>query len=190
MGRRFPPPAAHHLSNQSGQRPVQLLASLYGFAGRDPAATRWQASCLAIPPLPSTTTRSTGRENAASSSALYFADDWRITRKLTLNLGFRWDYYSPFSEVANRWANFNVNTAKIDIAGRNGVDKYAGVKPYYKNFGPRFGFAYQLFSHTVVRGGYGIFYNPAGNEGSSLRLFRQLPFGSTVSVSPGDINVG
>jgi hypothetical protein len=125
-----------------------------------------------------------------SEVGLYFADDWRITRKLTLNLGLRWDYYSPFSEVANRWANFNVRTAKIDIAGQNGVDKYAGVKPYYKNFGPRFGFAYQLLTHTVVRGGFGIFYNPAGNEGSSLRLFRQLPFGSTVSVTPGDINVG
>src|SRR4051812_11274804 len=121
---------------------------------------------------------------------LYFADDWRFNSKLTLNLGLRWDYYSPFSEVANRWANFNVTTAKIDIAGMNGVDKYAGVKPYYKNFGPRFGFAYQLLGHTVLRGGFGIFYNPAGNEGSSLRLFRQLPFGSTVTVSPGDINVG
>lgn len=125
-----------------------------------------------------------------SEVGVYFADDWRVTRKLTLNLGMRWDYYSPFSEVANRWANFNVTTAKIDIAGRNGVDKYAGVKPYYKNFGPRFGFAYQLLPHTVVRGGFGIFYNPAGNEGSSLRLFRQLPFGSTVSTNPGDINVG
>ncbi len=125
-----------------------------------------------------------------SEIGLYFADDWRITRKLTLNLGLRWDYYSPFSEVANRWANFNVVTAKLDIAGQNGVDKYAGVKPYYKNFGPRFGFAYQLLSHTVVRGGFGVFYNPAGNEGSSLRLFRNLPFGSTISVTPGDINVG
>lgn len=120
----------------------------------------------------------------------YFADDWRITRKLTLNLGLRWDYFSPFSEVANRWANFNLQTAKIDIAGQNGVDKYAGVQPYYKNFGPRFGFAYQLFEHTVVRGGFGLFYNPTGSEGGSLRLFRQLPFGSTVSISPGDINVG
>ena len=70
------------------------------------------------------------------------------------------------------------------------MDKYAGVKPYYKNFGPRIGFAYQLLTHTVIRGGFGMFYNPGGNEGSSLRLFRQLPFGSTVSVTPGDINVG
>jgi hypothetical protein len=120
----------------------------------------------------------------------YFADDWRITRRLTLNLGLRWDYYSPFSEVANRWSNFNVITRKIDIAGQNGLDKYAGVKPYYKNFGPRVGFAYQLMSHTVLRGGYGIFYNPAGNEGSSLRLFRNIPYGLTVTQTPGDINVG
>jgi hypothetical protein len=121
---------------------------------------------------------------------LYAADDWRATRKLTLNFGIRWDYYSPFSEVANRWANFNLVTDKIDIAGQNGVDKYAGVKPYYKNFGPRFGFAYQYAAHTVIRGGFGIFYNPTGSEAGSLRLFRQLPFGLTINNSPGDINVG
>ena len=120
----------------------------------------------------------------------YFADDWRVNSKLTINLGLRWDYFSPFSEVANRWANFNLTTAKIDIAGQNGVDKYAGVLPYRKNFGPRFGFAYQINPHTVVRGGFGFFYNPTGSEGGSLRLFRQLPFGSTVTVAPGDINVG
>src|SRR3954452_17539472 len=121
---------------------------------------------------------------------LYLADDWRITNKLTLNLGLRWDYFSPFSGVANRWANFNVQTAEIDIAGRNGVDKYAGVQPYYANFGPRFGFAYQAAEHTVVRGGFGLFYNPTGSEQSSLRLFRQLPYGTTISISPGDIFPG
>ncbi len=125
-----------------------------------------------------------------SEVGLYIADDWRVTRKLTLNLGMRWDYYSPFSEVANRWSNFNVRTARMDVAGAAGVDKYAGVKPYYKNFGPRVGFAYQVLPHTVIRGGFGMFYNPAGNEGSSLRLFRNLPFGSTINITPGDINVG
>ncbi len=120
---------------------------------------------------------------------IYIADDWRITSKLTLNLGLRWDYYSPYSEVANRWANFNRQTATIDIAGRNGVGQNAGVQPYYPNFGPRIGFAYQAAEHTVVRGGFGLFYNPTGSEGGSLRLFRQLPFGSTTSISPGDIFV-
>lgn len=125
-----------------------------------------------------------------SEVGLYFADDWRVTKRLTLNLGLRWDYFSPFSEVSNRWANFNVSTGKIDIAGRNGVDKYVGIEPYYMNFGPRFGFAYQLLEHTVLRGGFGLFYNPTGSEGNSLRLFRQLPFGSTLSISPGDIFPG
>ncbi len=124
-----------------------------------------------------------------SELGLYFADDWRITKKLTLNLGLRWDYYTPFSEVRNRWANFNIGTGKIDVAGQNGIGQNADVQAYYKNFGPRFGFAYQAFSHTVLRGGFGLFYNPTGSEGGSLRLFRQLPFGLTVSNSPGDITV-
>jgi hypothetical protein len=124
-----------------------------------------------------------------SEWGLYFADDWRVTKKLTLNLGIRWDYYTPYSEVANRWANFNIVTGKIDVAGRNGVDQNGDVQPYYKNIGPRFGFAYQVLPHTVLRGGFGLFYNPTGSEGGSLRLFRQLPYGLTLSNSPGDITV-
>jgi hypothetical protein len=124
-----------------------------------------------------------------SEIGTYFSDDWRITRKLTLNLGLRWDYYTPFSEVENRWANFNPVTGKIDIAGVNGVGKNADVLAYYKNFGPRFGFAWQALQHTVVRGGFGLFYNPVGSESGALRLFRNSPFGNTVSISPGDITV-
>ncbi len=45
-------------------------------------------------------------------TGLYFADDWRVSKKLTVNLGMRWEYYSPYSEVANRWANFNPTTGE------------------------------------------------------------------------------
>jgi hypothetical protein len=124
-----------------------------------------------------------------SEVGVYFADDWHLTKKLTLNLGIRWDYYTPFSEVENRWANFNPVSGKIDIAGNNGVGANADVQPYYKNFGPRFGFAYQVLTHTVIRGGFGLFYNPTGSEAGALRLFRNSPFGNTVSISPGDITV-
>ncbi|HWB98016.1 MAG TPA: carboxypeptidase regulatory-like domain-containing protein [Bryobacteraceae bacterium] len=123
-------------------------------------------------------------------TGLYFADDWRVGRRLTFNLGFRWDYYSPYSEVANRWANFDADTATVLIAGRNGVSSTAGVDRDLRNFAPRFGFAYRLLNHTVVRGGYGIFYNPNGNGGANLRLERHVPFGPIYSISPGDINVG
>ena len=120
----------------------------------------------------------------------YIADDWRVTNKLTLNYGLRWEYYSPYSEVANRWANFNLTTATLMIAGQNGVGSTAGLNGDWKDFAPRFGFAYQAFSHTVVRGGFGLFYNPNGNGGALLRFDRQLPFGPVLSISPGDQVLG
>ena len=76
-------------------------------------------------------------------SGLYVADDWRVNSKLTLNLGMRWEYYSPYSEVANRWANFDPATDKIMIAGQNGIGPTAGLSSDWKDFAPRFGFAYQ-----------------------------------------------
>jgi hypothetical protein len=123
-------------------------------------------------------------------SGLYAADDFRVSRKLTLNLGLRWDYYSPYSEVANRWANFDAKTATVLIAGVNGVDSRVGVARDFKDFAPRFGFAYQVMPHTVIRGGYGLFYNPNGTGGQLLRLERHVPFGPIYQVVPGDINVG
>jgi hypothetical protein len=121
---------------------------------------------------------------------MYFADDWRATKKLTINYGLRWDYFSPPSESQNRWANFNPVTGKMDIPGRNGVNQTADVMPFRKDFGPRFGFAYQLFDRTVIRGGAGLFYNASGSEAINMRLARNVPFGLTVSNSFGDINPG
>ncbi len=120
----------------------------------------------------------------------YFADDWRVNKKLTLNIGMRWEYYSPYSEVANRWANFDLATATLKVAGQNGVGSTAGVQGDWKDFAPRFGFAYQALDHTVLRGGFGLYYNPNGNGGALLRLNRQAPFGPVLSISPGDQVLG
>jgi hypothetical protein len=123
-------------------------------------------------------------------TGLYVADDWHVSKKLTVNIGMRWEYYSPYSEVANRWANFNPTTGKLMIAGQNGVGTTAGLNGDYKDFAPRLGFAYQALSHTVIRGGVGLFYNPNGNGGALLRFDRQLPFGPVLSISPGDQILG
>jgi Carboxypeptidase regulatory-like domain/TonB dependent receptor len=120
----------------------------------------------------------------------YAADDWRITRKLTLNYGLRWDYFSPPSESHQQWANFNPNTGVMDVAGHNGVSLTADVLPFRKDWGPRVGFAYQALQNTVVRGGFGLFYNASGSEALNMRLARNIPFGLTSSVSPGDITPG
>lgn len=117
-------------------------------------------------------------------NSLYVQDDWKITSNLTLNFGLRYEYFSPFSEVADRLANFNIVTGKLLIAGKN-TDSYLGVKPYRKAFAPRVGFAYKVGKSTVVRGGAGIFYGTQGNGGAAMRLFRQTPFGPVQTV---DIN--
>src|SRR5215510_6754047 len=119
----------------------------------------------------------------------YVADDWRATRKLTLNIGLRYELDTPYSEVANRWANFDPKTATVLIAGRNGVSESAGVNTFKKGFAPRFGFAYQLGARTVVRGGAGVFWNTAGHGGNTLRLQRHVPFGPIYSFSPGNFFV-
>jgi Carboxypeptidase regulatory-like domain/TonB dependent receptor len=119
----------------------------------------------------------------------FVADDWRATQKLTLNIGLRYELDTPYSEVANRWANFDPQTATVLIAGRNGVSSSAGVNSFTKGFAPRFGFAYQLAQKTVVRGGAGIFWNTAGHGGNTLRLQRHVPFGPIFSFSPGNFLV-
>lgn len=113
----------------------------------------------------------------------YFQDDWRVTDRLTLNLGFRYEYSSPVNEVGDRLANFDVTTGRIKIAGFNGTDRYAGVQPNRDNWSPRVGFAYRMGSNTVLRGGAGIFYSVQGTGGAALRPFRQLPFGPLNSVN-------
>jgi len=116
--------------------------------------------------------------------AFYFQDDWKVNDRLTLNLGIRYEYDTPLVEVANRQTNFDVVTGKLLIAGFN-TDATTGVKPDRNNFAPRFGFAYRLREGTVIRGGMGLFYNPAGSENVYMRRHRQLPFGP---INAEDIN--
>jgi len=120
----------------------------------------------------------------------YVADEWRVTKNLTVNYGLRWDYFSPPDEVENRWSNFNMTTGNMDVAGVNGVGVTTGVMPFRKDFGPRLGFDYQIFSKTVIQGGYGVFYNATGSEAVNMRLDRNTPFGATLVESPGDVTPG
>jgi hypothetical protein len=90
----------------------------------------------------------------------YFVqDDWKVSPRLTLNLGLRYDLYTWPVEVADRQANFDITTGKLLLAGQGGASR-SFVPTDKNNFAPRFGFAYDLTGHgkTVLRGGYGIFY--------------------------------
>jgi hypothetical protein len=90
----------------------------------------------------------------------FFAqDDFRVNRKLTLNLGLRYDLYTWPTEAHNHQSNFDPSTGELVEAGTSGWNP-ALVNTPMKNFGPRVGFAYDLLgtSKTVIRGGYGLFY--------------------------------
>jgi len=87
----------------------------------------------------------------------YAQDDWRITPKLTLNLGLRYDVFSPFSEKHGFYANY-VPATETFIQGTQ--NKHIGVATDYSNIAPRFGFAYSLDNKTVVRGAFGISFFP------------------------------
>ena len=82
----------------------------------------------------------------------YFQDDWRLAQRLTLNLGLRWDReYGSFNEGLNL-ASFPTTIPFLGDPSKRGKNK---------NFGPRFGFAWDVFgnSRDVIRGGYGLYYN-------------------------------
>jgi len=114
----------------------------------------------------------------------FVQDDWRATRRLTLNFGLRYEYFSPISEVADRVSNADLANGKIILAGQGGVSNTVGVKKDFLNLAPRFGFAALLSKSTVLRGGYGINYMPQ-SFGTPYAL-RNPPFSSllTTTTSP------
>lgn len=93
--------------------------------------------------------------------SLYVQDDWRATSWLTVNLGLRYDVFTPFTEEQNRMSNLDLSVPEVLVAGRNGASETAGVETDYSNIGPRVGFAATLPRASVIRGGYGMTYFPS-----------------------------
>lgn len=104
---------------------------------------------------------------------LYLQDDWKVTRKFTLNLGARWEYQTPYTERYNHLAYFDPS-AREPVTGlpgallfTNSSNRYQSL-PNKTNIAPRVGFAYSFLPTAVLRGGYGIFYLPgSGGIGAS-----------------------
>jgi Carboxypeptidase regulatory-like domain/TonB-dependent Receptor Plug Domain len=100
--------------------------------------------------------------------SLYVQDDWRVTPKLTLNLGLRWEFASPLVDRDNNWSDFNPATSTMTQATGGSWYNRALVNPVYKDFAPRVGFAYNFMPKMVLRGGYGISYDFFNRVGSAI----------------------
>jgi hypothetical protein len=110
--------------------------------------------------------------------AFYVQDDFRVTPRLTLNMGLRWDVFVPWVEVDDRQSNFDESTGKFVVASDDAVINGVKVGRYLQTYskadlGPRFGFAYDLrgTGKTIVRGGLGVFWNytPGGTSSSKAQ---------------------
>ncbi|HLJ14698.1 MAG TPA: TonB-dependent receptor, partial [Bryobacteraceae bacterium] len=133
----------------------------------------------------------------AQNDYSYFQDDWKITQRLTLNLGVRYELYWPMTETNNKLADFvldpsDPNYGHLVFAGLNGQSRSL-MNVDKGNVAPRFGFAYRV-PHTgdlTIRGGYGMFYgNPDEQTGVSVMMTNNPPFVGAGSVNLiGDKNL-
>lgn len=137
----------------------------------------------------------------------FFAqDDFKVSRKLTLNLGLRYEFVTHATEKYNAQASYNLATNTLDIAGGRKDPLPASFYPSikvnrnarrslvpneYTDFGPRIGFAYNIVKRTVIRGGYGLFYSSyeAGplsipNPGNNPPFYAQSSFNAPSLVTP------
>jgi hypothetical protein len=134
----------------------------------------------------------------------FFAqDDWKVSSKLTINYGVRYELFSPIAERFARQSNFDMDTMTLfipkgpnqdaplppnfatDLPGvkvsRGEVDKY--LIPWDKtSIAPRLGFAYNIVNRTVIRAGYGIFYGGEENQGGDPNRGENVPFNQTSAL--------
>jgi len=128
----------------------------------------------------------------AKQFGLYFQDDWKVTNRLTMNIGIRWDKDFDFvggSDVANSrtFQELQAAAAFSPLAARLVAKK---ANDYSKGFSPRIGFAYDLTGHgnQVVRAGFGMYYD---NTFQNIPLFMEQQSNATIfqtafSLAPGD----
>ncbi len=107
----------------------------------------------------------------------YFQDDWKLTPSLTLNLGIRYDYNTPWSERFNRITGWDPNSPSplqlpglnlvggLDFPGTNGLSRYHFNPDKKTGVQPRLGFAYAVTDSTALRGGFGLFMGPTVGSG-------------------------
>ncbi|MBL8174024.1 MAG: TonB-dependent receptor [Bryobacterales bacterium] len=129
----------------------------------------------------------------AHSYSAYGQDDWRMLANFSVNLGFRYEYLSPFRELRNQMANLDVapGFAGVAVVTPGAEGPYSGafpatlIDPDRNNFSPRIGLAWKPSARRplTVRGAYGVYYNSRVYTNFATRLASQPPFARTSTVN-------
>lgn len=153
--------------------------------------------------LPSSASRQLGNSGVnlySDVSDIFAQDSWKLSPKLTVNYGVRWDFTTPIGETDNRLSGFDIHTgqwyipkhdadmpsgplpAGVVISSRNSI-----TTPDYKNFAPRLGFSYQVTPGTVIGAGVGVTYD---NWSGALQAAQNArgAWPSGASQSPSNLN--
>jgi len=165
----------NHRLLQGGNLQGAAMSGNFAFAGLTanpqlPAASGSSMAQFQLGEVSSATIdRILGNTFVAYSASAFLQDDWRINRRLTVNLGFRYDYQQKPIERHDGHINFDMFSTD-PVSGFKGKTVYAGVDGQprsflgedYNDFAPRFGFAWDALGsgRLIVRGGYGVFYPP------------------------------
>ena len=139
---------------------------------------------LGQPYLASITVGQFGRGFRQSQFAFFAQDSWRATSKLTLNLGLRYDYSAPWTEVNGKLSNLAPN-GQLLVVGQPGLDHF--YRPDRNNFAPRIGLAYDVSGNgsTVVRAGFSMLYETLLQANSVQPIENNPPYSaSAVTRTP------
>ena len=117
--------------------------------------------------------------------SVYAQDDWRIKHWLTLNLGLRYDIFTPFTEANGQLSNYNPYIGLLmspSLPGPQHAGPTDGVPTRYNALAPRIGFAATLRHNTVLRGGFGLTYFPVNYESPYYEKNAPFSFGATCAA--------
>lgn len=114
--------------------------------------------------------------------AAFFQDAWSVSRKLTLNLGLRYEFVTPPVDPSNQMFTFNRQSGTVVQVGTNGISR-SGVQSNPHNLAPRIGFAWNPGQSFTVRGGYGLYYDSSTFEVNSAMFFNP-PIFDLVAYAP------
>ncbi len=190
----------NQLSQQNPRGSLSFTGGITGLAGSNGLAVTGTGFDLAdfLLGFPDTSSIAFGNADKyfrASWWDAFVTDDWRLNSRLSLNIGIRWDFQAPVTEKYNRLVNLGANAnftsvvpmcgtiaSGCTLASQIGLPDSL-VRPNYREIQPRIGFAWRPFtkSSTVVRGGYGIYYNTSVYQPLANQMAQQSPLSFSVT---------